>query len=153
MISQMTRWCAPALLPLLLAACSTSPAPQAPPGELGRRFTATIPGSWTGTDSSGGFESRMIKRYNRDGTAQGVLLGKKKGPGISFVMPEIPFKSRWRVTGDVVETYDIRSGFPGLFKPGEVIRDTIVSVSPDRITYRSDKSGKIQVINRLNSSR
>lgn len=148
----MTRWFAPALIPLFFASCSVSQAPKAP-GELGRQFTATIPGSWSGTVSDRGTETRLIKQYNPDGSAQGVLLVKKTRGGVSFVMPEIPFKSRWRVTGDVVETYSIQTGVPGLFKPGEVIRDTIVSVSPNRITYRPVTSGKVEVFTRLRSSR
>ncbi len=151
MISRMKYWFVLAVLPLLVAACSVGHPPQAP-GELGRQFAATVPGTWTGGDRSGGIEARMIKQFNADGTAHGVLLMKRNAGGVSMVMPEVPFTSRWRVKGDVVETYDIKTG-PKLFKPSEVIRDTILSVSPDRIVSRANDSGRIEVITRLSARR
>ncbi|RYD23603.1 MAG: hypothetical protein EOP88_03595 [Verrucomicrobiaceae bacterium] len=152
MISRMTCRLSLAILPLLLGSCGLTREPQAP-GELGRQFTSTIPGAWSGTISRNGLECRMIKQYKRDGSAQGVLLLKKSQGRVSFVMPEIPFKSRWRVKGDVVETYGIETGIPGLFKPGEVIRDKLVSVSQNRISWRAVDSGNPQTITRLESSR
>lgn len=152
MISRISRGLALAVLPWIFAACSVSPTPHAP-GELGRQFTATVPGTWTGQVSGNGTDCRMIKQFNPDGTAKGVLIIRKKSGSVSLVMPEVPFTSRWRVVGDVVESYGIRTGVPGLFKPGEVIRDTILSVSPNRIVSRSHESGGTEIITRLNSIR
>lgn len=149
MISPVLRSLAVAVPVLMSAACSM--APPSAPGELGRQFTATIPGTWMGGDSSSGTEVRMVKQYRPDGTAQGVLMVKQKAPGVSMVMPEIPFTSRWRVKGDVVESYDIKTGVEGLFKPGTVIRDRLVSVSKNRIVARSEKTGGIEVLTRVNS--
>jgi hypothetical protein len=152
MISPIIRGFALAALPCLFAACSLNTTSH-PPGELGRRFTATAPGTWSYQTKDGGIDSRMIKQFNPDGSASGVLLTKKKSGGISFVLPEVPFTSRWRIVGDVVETYDVKTGIPGLYKPGKVIRDTILSVSPNRIVSRSIDSGEIEIINRLKSER
>lgn len=152
MISRIRILFALALLPLLLAACGVHSTPQTS-GELGRKFAATVPGIWEGGLSRGGKQVRMYKQFLPDGRAQGVLIVKQTGGGVSFVMPEIPFSSRWRVKGDVVETYDIKTGIPGLFKPGEVMRDRLVSVSQNRIVSRSEKSGGLEIITRVKSGR
>jgi len=152
MISLHPRLLATAVLPLLLAACAVNSPPKAP-GELGREFSATIPGTWAGEISSGPLVCRMIKEYHRDGTARGVLLLKRSSGNVSLVMPEIPFTSRWRVVGDVVETYDIRTEVPDYFGRREVIKDTILSVSPERIVSKSVTSGRTEVIERLGGVR
>ncbi len=78
---------------------------------------------------------------------------KQRTAGVSVVFPEIPFTSRWRVVGDVYETYDIKTGIPGAFKPGEVSRDTILSVAQDRIVIKSGLTGETETMERLTSSR
>ncbi len=150
MIATLSRGIALAALPFVIAACSV--APKHAPGELGRQFTATIPGTWMGEESKGGISSRMVKQFNPDGSAKGVLMLRKRVNGVTVVMPEIPFTSRWRVKGDVVESYDIKAGVPGLFRKGEVIQDTVLSVSPKRIVSRANTSGNIEILDRLNSS-
>ncbi len=152
MISQMMRWLMVVLVPLIFAGCAVDSTP-AVSGELGRKFANTIPGTWTGTLSRDGVECRMYKQFNTDGTASGVLLVKKKMTGVNVVMPEIPFTSRWRVNGDVVETYSVKAGIPGLFKPGQVIRDTVISVSQNRIVAKANDSGQVQVLTRVSSMR
>jgi hypothetical protein len=151
MMVRFSHWLVFSALLLIFPACGVNPAAHAP-GELGRRFAETVPGKpWSHEGSAGGVEGRMIKQFNKDGSAKGVLLFKKRTGSVSVVMPEIPFTSRWRVVGDVVETYDVKTGVPGLFKQGEVIRDTILSVSPDRILSRSNDTGKTEVLERLGS--
>lgn len=152
MIWRTVLWLAAAILSCVLAGCGVG-APQHAPGELGRQFAATVPGTWTGVSSRGGLECQMVKQFNRDGSARGVLMVKKRSGGVSLVMPEIPFTSRWRVKGDVVETYNIKAGVPGIFKADQVIRDTVLSVSPNRIVSRSNESGEIEIIRRLSSIR
>ena len=148
---EFSRGLALATLLLIFPGCGVNPS-ALPPGELGRQFAVTVPGkTWSQEVSTGGVQGQMIKQFNKDGSAKGVLLFKRRTGSVSLVMPEMPFTSRWRVTGDVVETYDVKTGVPGLFKPGEVIRDTIVSVSPDRILSRSKDRGKIEVLTRLGS--
>jgi hypothetical protein len=150
MISRISRLLVLALLPCLLAACGVGSAPL-PPGELGRKFTATIPGTWTSENSRNGLHLRMVKQYLPDGSARGVLMLKKTSGNVSVVMPEMPFTSRWRVNGDVVDTYSIKGGPPGVFKKGQVIRDTLISVTPNRIVWRANEGGGIDTITRLNS--
>lgn len=149
MISPIFRTLAVVVPVLMSAACTMAPPPA--PGELGKQFTATIPGTWMGGDWSSGTEVRMVKQYRRDGTAQGVLIVKQKSPGVSMVMPEIPFTSRWKVDGDVVVTYQVKTGVDGLFKPGTVIRDRLVSVSRNRIVARSEQTGRTEILTRLSS--
>jgi len=135
-------------LALLMASCAV-PSRQLPAGELGRQYTAAIPGTWRESGGRAGMNIAMVKSFSRDGTARGVLYFKKNNPGYSFVMPEIPFTSRWRVKGDVTECYDIQTEIPGLFKKGEVIRDHLISVTPDRIVYRAEKGGGICTLIRV----
>lgn len=135
----------------LASACSLT-RPHAP-GELGRQFSATAPGTWAGDISGNGTHCRMIKQFHPDGTAKGVLILKRKQNGVTLVMPEVPFTSRWRVDGDVVETYAIQTGVPGLFGKDEVIRDAILSVSNERIVSRSIRTGEIETITRLSAIR
>ncbi|GAA5119927.1 hypothetical protein JIN84_21100 [Luteolibacter yonseiensis] len=152
MISRVLRWLALVALSTLLAACSL-PTGTKSPGELGRLFTSTVPGTWSCQVKRDGIDSRMIKQFNPDGSARGVLLIKKKTNGVSFVLPEIPFTSRWRVVGDVVETYDIKTRASGPYKASDVIRDTLLSVSTDRIVSRSVDTGRIEILTRLKSER
>jgi hypothetical protein len=152
MISRICTWATLAVLPLIAASCSVD-SPTTVYGDLGRRFTATVPGTWAGEYSYKGIQVQMIKQFNTDGTARGVLITRQKSGNVSLVLPEVPFKSRWRVKGDVVETYDVKTGVPGLFESGEVIRDTLISISQDRIVSRSNKSGGIEIITRSKSVR
>lgn len=152
MMTRIRTYLTLAVLPWLFASCGVNSPPKQP-GELGREFTSTIPGVWAGELSNGGRQIRMVKQFLPDGRAMGVLMMKQTGGGVSLVMPEIPFTSRWRVKGDVVETYDAKSGIPGLFKPGQVIRDHLLSVSPDRIVTRAENGGGLEVIQRVKSSR
>ena len=133
-------------LPHLLAVAGfASCAPTAshlPEGELGRQFTATVPGTWTQEIRRGSMIMTGEKTHNRDGTAHGSLMVKKRGYGVSVVMPPFTFRSKWRVEGDTYISYDITSPAKGLFPAGTVIRDRILSVSPDRIVCRGEEDGK-----------
>jgi|GEM_PF-3469252 len=134
---------------LLLASCAVS-SRQLPPGELGRQFSSTIPGTWTGASHEGGSTCAMVKTYRRDGSAEGVLYFKHQAtPGVSVVMPEVPFISRWRVKGDVIECYDIQTEYPGMFKQGLIIRDRLISVSPNKIVSRSEKTNEKETLTRV----
>ncbi len=150
MISRILRVLALAALPFLFAACAVTPAHEPGElGELGRQFTATVPGTWSAESSMNGLRLRMIKQFSADGTARGVLIPTRRAPGMSLVMPEIPFQSRWRVKGDVVETYAVRCGIPGLFKPGQVIRDKLLTVAPNRIVSVPEKGGMMETLRRV----
>lgn len=131
----------------MLVSCATH-SPATNPGDLGRQFSATIPGTWREEVKSGRNSSGMVKTYYQDGTAKGVLTFQKNLGGGSFVSPDIPFQSRWRVNGDIVDTYDVKTGFLGMFPKGQVIQDRIISVSPNRIVTRSLKSGSVEILKR-----
>jgi len=91
----------------------------------------------------------MEKTYYPDGTADGVLIVSKRTLGVSFQLPQIRFKSRWRVNDGIVECYDIRSVPGGVFEPGEVIRDRLVSIEPNRIETISVRTGEREVLERM----
>jgi hypothetical protein len=152
MIPLFQRLTVPAAMVLLVTGCALDQPPENA-GELGSRFTSTIPGTWTSAVSQGDLSIQMVKVFHRDGTARGVLLAKKTGPGVSLVMPEISFESRWRVTGDMVETYEVKASVPGMFKKGEISRDRIVSVNASRIVCRGESDGRLLVFERLQSDR
>lgn len=132
-------------LPHLLAVAgfaSCAPTtPHLPAGELGRQFTATVPGTWTQEIRRGSVIMTGEKTHNRDGSAHGSLMVKQRGYGVSVVMPPVSFRSKWRVEGDTYISYDIKSPTKDLFPAGTVIRDRILSVSPDRIVCRGEEDG------------
>ena len=127
--------------PHLLAAVGlvscVPPGSQLPAGELGRQFTATVPGTWHTEMRIRGAIVTNEKTFHRDGTAKGTTREKKRGYGVSVVMPATPFTSKWRVEGDNYFSYDVKSPDPEAFSPGKVFRDRIVSVSPNRIVCRN----------------
>ena len=123
-----------------LASC-VSTTSQLPEGELGRQFAATIPGTWTQEIRRGSVIMTGEKTHHRDGSAHGSLMAKQRSHGISVVLPAFTFRSKWRVEGDTYISYDIKSPTKGLFPAGTVIRDRILSVSPDRIVCRGEEDG------------
>lgn len=142
-----------AVISLVISSCAGI-SESLPAGENGKRFAATAPGTWTcNVDAGDGISGQMVKVFNSDGTARGVLLVKKSGAGVSVVMPEIPFTSRWKVDGDVVVTYDMKSPMKGIFKPGQVSRDRIISVQPARMICRDVNGGGLLVFERIGSGR
>ena len=110
-------------------------------GELGEQFTATVPGTWISEERHGGLIGTARKTFRADGTAEGQLQVKDRSGGVSFVLPTVSFRSKWRVEGDTYISYQIEGSQPGLFKPGQEFRDRILKVSPDRIVCRDEADG------------
>lgn len=139
-------------LPHLLAVAGlvscAAPGSRLPDGELGRQFTATVPGTWQEEIRRGSVIMNGEKTFNRDGSAHGALRLKDRSHGVSVVMPAITFRSKWRIEGDTYISYDIKSPMPDAFPPGTVYRDRILSVSPDRIVCRSEDDGRVFTMTR-----
>lgn len=91
----------------------------------------------------------MTKTYFPDGSAKGVLRLSRSSNNVSFLMPPVSFKSRWKVTGDLVETYAIESSYPGLFDRKQVIRDRLLSVEQNRVVSRALTDGQLEVLTRV----
>jgi hypothetical protein len=130
-----------------LSGCRTL-APQEAEGSLGRRFTATIPGTWNQSIQIRKVRCEMTKTYFSDGSAKGVLRLSAASGNTSIVIPTFSFKSRWRVTGDIVETYAMKCSYPGMLNTKEVIQDRLVSVELDRVSARALKGGQLEVFTR-----
>ncbi len=118
------------------------------PGELGKRFAITVPGTWYHEETRGDAIGSSTKTFRWDGTAQGVLNLKRRSGGVSVVLPPVTFRSKWRIQGDTYLSYDVQASVPGYFKPGTVFRDRILSVAPDRIVCRSEESGRVFTMTR-----
>ena len=127
----------PHLLALAGLVSCVPPASQLPVGELGRQFTATVPGTWHSEMRVGGAIVTNQKTFHRDGTGKGTTLVKNRSYGVSVVMPATPFTSKWRIEGDDYFSYDVKSPDPEAFDRGKVFHDRILSVSPDRIVCRN----------------
>ena len=132
----MTRYLPHLLAVAGLASCVPSGS-RLPDGELGRQFTATVPGTWHSEIRIGDAIVTNEKTFHRDGTAKGTTRLKKRGSGVSVVMPATPFTSKWRVEGDTYLSYDVKSPTPDAFPLGKVFRDRILSVTADRIVCRN----------------
>jgi hypothetical protein len=130
-----------------LASCASS-ASHLPDGELGRQFTATVPGTWNEEIRRGSAIMDGEKTFYRDGSAHGSLSLKERGHGLSVVLPAITFRSKWRVEGDTYISYDVKSPRLDAFAPGTIYRDRILSVSPNRIVCRSEEDGRVFTMNR-----
>ena len=130
-----------------LASCASS-ASHLSEGELGRQFTATVPGTWNEEIRRGSAIMNGEKTFRRDGSAHGSLSMKERGHGVSVVLPAITFRSKWRVEGDTYISYDVKSPMPGAFAPGTIYRDRILSVSPDKIVCRSEEQGRVFTMTR-----
>ena len=124
------------------SSCNVSTPQARSEGELGKAFKSVIPGTWTEVRARGGYEARLEKTFNADGTAHGTLDGRVRRGGLSIVMPRTPFHSKWRVRGDVTECFDIVTADPDLFPKGTVIHDQLLGVSADRIDYRDMETGE-----------
>jgi hypothetical protein len=127
----------PHLLALAGLVSCVPPGSQLPAGELGRQFTATVPGTWHTEMRVGNSIVTNEKTFRRDGTAKGTTSMKNRGYGVSVVMPATPFTSKWRIEGDNYYSYDVKSPDPTAFTPGKVFHDRIVSVSQNRIVCRN----------------
>ncbi|WP_193212644.1 hypothetical protein [Luteolibacter marinus] len=126
-----------------LGSCSLPADGGAGSGDLGRRFTATVPGTWYTEMREGRLIGTSEKTFRADGSAEGFIQAKQRSGGFSFVMPTITFRSKWRVEGDIYLSYDVKGSQPGIFEPGKVFRDRILSVSQDRIVCKEVESGEV----------
>jgi hypothetical protein len=131
-----------------LSGCGTL-APHQADGALGKQFTAIIPGTWAQSIHHSNNRFDMTKTYYPDGSAKGVLRWSQDHGRVSFIMPTVSFKSRWKVTGDIVETYAIKCSYPGMFDPKEVIRDRLLSVNHDRVDSSAIVDGQHEVLTRI----
>lgn len=140
-----------AVLSLAGVMCACGVNPSGANADLGTKFRQTIPGRWRCEIHKEDLYSYMEKTYYPDGSAEGFVTLTKRRLGVSFQLPQVRFKSRWRVNGGIVECYDIRSVPGGMFEPGEVIQDQLVSVKPNRIETRAVRTGDREVLERISS--
>ena len=128
MNSLSSRYSLFALLCLLLASCATGPGSSSQITEA--RIKQEILGKWETIVRSGSVTVIGEKTFYPDGTAQGVLYYFDVGSGKRRLVETTPFRSRWRVSGDLVTTYDVRSQPPERFDPGEIMVDRVLKMGP-----------------------
>lgn len=141
-------------LPLLLAggfmliSCGLTMPKDQP--KLGEEFCRVIPGHWESVSSAGGVRGHMHKTFFADGTAEGVIHMQEHRRGLTLQAPPLRFKSRWRVVGGTVETYEIRTPvYKDAFPPGIVIHDQLISVTPTRIDSIGLESRDREILRRV----
>lgn len=125
---------------------------QGPPTRLSEDEIRTrIQGSWTANVREGRVVGTMLKTFHPNGTATGRITAAASKRGIRFHVPPVQFHDRWRVVGDVIETYDIHCNDPELFPPGTVLRDRLISFSGDLARFYDLTHKKPSVLRRATS--
>lgn len=127
-----------------LASC-TMPASRVDEATI-RRW---LPGTWADVEERfGGAGFSFEKTYFADGTARGKAVSYHRSGGEIFYSGAVHFTSKWRVQGDILESYDVKCSQPGLFKPGDVFRDRILSIDALGMRYRDLTNGGVRTSKR-----
>lgn len=88
-----------------------------------------IVGTWAERFHRGRFEFLEVKTFSPDGSAHGWIQAIGSNGSVTMHFPRIKFQDRWRVKGDVIETYDIRCDDPTLFPAGTVLHDRLLRLT------------------------
>jgi hypothetical protein len=121
-------------------------APRPPVDEA--RIRELLPGTWT-EEENGLFNGFLFeKTYFKDGTAKGQAIQyTKTGNSVTHRAP-IHFASRWRLKGDVLESYDVKCSEKGAFKQTDVFRDRIIEINEKSMTYDDLTNGGVNTAHR-----
>jgi len=131
MIRQALHRCCLVMLAAILAGCAAAPRIQMSPTDIHQAMV----GTWRDGFKKGRLESTMVKTYFADGTAKGWIQEQVSFHNTTFHPSRINFTSRWRIEGDVVVSYDVRSHKEGMFKPSDVLHDRLLSINAERAEF------------------
>lgn len=99
-----------------------------------------LPGTWYSEEAGHGTFVSMKKTYFCDGTAKGVLQVRDSSRGVTVHSAPNHFRSRWRISGNLLECYDIRDD-QKFFSANVITKDRILSISADKMRIRSLEEG------------
>lgn len=135
------------LLLLCLASCLAScAAPSSTVDEATIR--RLLPGTWEQEVSRGSRGMLFEKTYHADGTAKGQAVHYEDRGGGRVFNGNVQFRSKWRLKGVILESYDVRCSEPGLFKEGDVFVDRIISIDAEKKIYENITHGGVETSRR-----
>ena len=114
-----------ALLALSLCQCTSGK-----PHLTEQAIREQIVGTWTEEIKKRGRVLTGEKTFCADGTAHGWCDMTIHRGNTTFHEGRMSYRDRWRVVGDVIETYDIWCSDPGVFPPGTVLHDRVLEITP-----------------------
>lgn len=108
------------------------------------RIRQLLPGTWL-DEEKGLFRGMMFeKTYFKDGTAKGKVVPYRQMGDEVMHQAAIHFSSRWRLKGDLLESYDVKCSEKGRFKPTDVFQDRIIDINEKSMIYDDLTNGGTQ---------
>ena len=104
-------------------------------GQTEDEIRKLLPGTWHSEVKFRGGKATTEKTFYANGTAKGRILMRGKVSGVSIYAPPVKFTSRWRLEGNKIFIYEMRSEGSDFLDPKEVHEDMILSISRERIDY------------------
>jgi hypothetical protein len=102
-------------------------------------------GTWREDYSEGDLRMMNEKTFLGDGSAVGWIKIWRRGPdGKEALVGDVTFKSRWKIEGQNLVSYEVRTKPEGMLDPKKEIRDEILSIDGDVFRFKTD-DGKIGV--------
>ena len=134
MFSACRRGLVACLLLTMLSSCQTTGITS---GQTEEEIRQLLPGAWHVISKNGKEVTYSEKTFYADGTAKGFVRGRLMNSGVAMYTARINFSSRWKLEGQKMIVYDMRSPDSDLFDPRDVHHDRIISISPERIEYEN----------------
>jgi hypothetical protein len=102
-------------------------------------------GTWTEEITDGPIHLKGEKTFYAGGVASGWFkVWQRSENKKEELVADVTFKSRWRIEGEILISYEVRTKPEAALDPNEEIRDTIISIDGKEFRYRSD-DGEIQI--------
>jgi hypothetical protein len=108
------------------------------------RIRELLPGTWV-EEEKGLFKGILFeKTYFKDGTAKGKVVPYRQVGNAVTHQAAIHFSSRWRLKGDLLESYDVTCSEKDRFKPTDVFQDRIIDINEKSMTWHDLTNGGVQ---------
>jgi hypothetical protein len=102
-----------------------------------------LPGTWVKEERERNRVTVSEKTYFADGTASGqVLLYEETNRG-QLVVGSLEFRSKWRLHGVTLESYEVRCSDPKFFEEGEVFVDRVIDIDAEKIVFEDLTNGGV----------
>lgn len=105
-------------------------------------------GTWHEEDSESGLHMAGEKTFRPNGTAEGwIKIWRRSSDGKEVLVGDATFKSRWRIEGNELVSFEVFTEPKGLLDPNKEIRDVILSLDREVFRFKTD-DGKTGVYKR-----
>src|SRR5689334_15632538 len=86
-------------------------------------YQRLLVGTWREDYSEGELRSVSEKTFHRDGSATGWVKIWRRGPdGKEALVGDVTFKSRWKIEGQILVSYEVSTDPEGMLDPKKEIR-------------------------------